>query len=331
MIPVAVESRYRRDLAALKSLEAAVQPTLWNFCRSQGYALTLRLKSLDSVAQKIESGRFRRWSEIDDLLAATVIVPTLRHEEDVLAYLADTFDIRRRRLRSDGFKAPDAFRFEATRVTVNLRPAPGTEPTPIESLPFEIQIRTAFEHAWSVTTHALAYKGDTLDWKKLRLAAQLKAAVEQLDLLIIGFENVAEQVMRHGWFEVATGEQIFSLLERLFAERVIPPELQPINLGLSAKSIAAAILDSRSAPRPPRERETFWRQSCETVEARLRANRSEGSPRALSLFQYVFGELAKAGVITPPLTKFTPPVTAELVSLYPEVRAFGTGFDFEDE
>src|SRR6267142_2215640 len=106
MTPVAVESRYRRDLPAFKVLEAAVQPTLWEFCRSRGYALTLRLKTLESVAQKIESGRFRCWSEIDDLLAATVIVPSLEHEEGVLAYLAETFEIRRQRSRADGMKAP---------------------------------------------------------------------------------------------------------------------------------------------------------------------------------------------------------------------------------
>jgi hypothetical protein len=37
----------------------------------------------------------------------------------------------------------------------------------------------------------LVYKSSEIDWKRLRLAAQIKANVEQLDTLILAFEQTS--------------------------------------------------------------------------------------------------------------------------------------------
>ena len=62
----------------------------------------------------------------------------------------------------------------------------------IYQIQFEIQVKSAFEHAWSVSTHDLVYKNSEINWRKLRLAAQIKATVEQLDMLILAFEQTSE-------------------------------------------------------------------------------------------------------------------------------------------
>ena|ERR1700730_3627442 len=56
---------------------------------------------------------------------------------------------------------------------------------------FEVQIKSAFDHAWSTATHDLTYKSNQIDWRRLRLSAQIKAIVEQLDVAILGFEQMA--------------------------------------------------------------------------------------------------------------------------------------------
>ena len=61
----------------------------------------------------------------------------------------------------------------------------------IYNITFEIQVKSAFEHAWAVSTHDLVYKSPEIDWKRLRLAAQIKANVEQLDTLILAFEQTS--------------------------------------------------------------------------------------------------------------------------------------------
>lgn len=85
----------------------------------------------------------------------------------------------------------------------------------------------SFEHAWSVTTHNLTYKSRDVSWNQLRLTAQLKAAVEQLDTLILAFEGASEKIQASDWLEIKAK----GALKRFMASAVdagqIPVELTP--------------------------------------------------------------------------------------------------------
>ena len=73
----------------------------------------------------------------------------------------------------------------------------GTES--INKISFEVQIRTAFDPAWVVTTHALSYKSSVVDWKQQRLAAELKATAEKMDLLILAFQEASLKIEESRW------------------------------------------------------------------------------------------------------------------------------------
>jgi ppGpp synthetase/RelA/SpoT-type nucleotidyltranferase len=88
------------------------------------------------------------------------------------------------------------FRFDCTRFIGRLRSPDENTRSPIYDIPFEVQIKSAFEHAWSATTHLLTYKSSEVNWSKLRLTAQLKAAVEQLDTLVLSFEDATKYIER---------------------------------------------------------------------------------------------------------------------------------------
>src|SRR5437764_1108082 len=77
-------------------------------------------KRIESVAEKIDSGRYRRWVDIDDLFACTVVIPTLRDEDRVIAFLKGVFHAVDVRGRNDTRKPPAVFRFEATRFIGRL-------------------------------------------------------------------------------------------------------------------------------------------------------------------------------------------------------------------
>ncbi len=94
-------------------------------------------------------------------------------------------------------------------------------------LTFEIQVRTAFEHAWMATTHALAYKPDRVDWRDLRLAARLKAAVEQLDDLVAGFQETAGRISEQKWPEIAAQRSVAEFFLEKVKNGLIPPEMAP--------------------------------------------------------------------------------------------------------
>jgi hypothetical protein len=48
----------------------------------------------------------------------------------------------------------------------------------------------------------LVYKSSGIDWKKLRLAAQIKAIVEQLDTMILAFEQISPAIQESDYPEI---------------------------------------------------------------------------------------------------------------------------------
>lgn len=144
-VPSSVAEAYSQVEPALLALRRYVGATLRPWCESKDYLYRERVKGMDSVSEKIETGRYARWSELDDLFGCTVVIPTVTHEERVLAFLEEAFERVELRQRNSTAKAPDVFRFDWSRVicrvsgTAALELPPGTE-----GLLFEVQVPTVF-------------------------------------------------------------------------------------------------------------------------------------------------------------------------------------------
>ena len=191
-VPAAAQRIFDFSRPAVKELERQIVTTVRTFSEDHEYLFVSRLKSLESFSEKLETGRFKSVSGVVDLFGCTVVVPTAAHEQTVIDFLNGVYICEDVRDRSSAQKAPDVFRFDATRYVGRFKPQPGVTYSPnIDKYLFEVQIRTIFEYAWSVVTHDLVYKADEIDWRRLRLAAQLKAAVEQIEMIIAAFEFVS--------------------------------------------------------------------------------------------------------------------------------------------
>lgn len=146
--PSILDRKYNEYKPFVKEVARQVKETLLNFCDNKGYAFTSRVKTIESLAEKIETGRFQKWSDLDDLFACTVIIPTLSHEQEVIDFCKSTFEIIRTVKRGQNKKPPDTFRFDSTRIYARLRKNDDTDNTlSIYKIIFEIQIKSAFEHA----------------------------------------------------------------------------------------------------------------------------------------------------------------------------------------
>lgn len=326
--PSQTRSKYASVEQHLAFVRDRVRDTLLGFCEPKGYAFVSRIKTLASLSEKIESGRFKKWSELDDLLACAIVIPTLTDEPSVIEFLGQAFQVVEVKRRSSTRKAPEVFRFDTTRFIGRLRPVGDASPLDeTYQVMFEVQVRSAFEHAWSVTTHALTYKGEHVAWNRLRLAAQLKAAVEQLDILVLGFEETSSIIAKSFWPETQAKADIANYFKSKFSSGALPTELGPKDWTRFSDNIYGMVRSSSGHRRDPAHIVTTVAETIDTAIAELGR---EQIPVSISLVQFVFANLLRARVLSAPLDGYWPVITSELETLYPTLLEFTPRFDFSN-
>src|SRR5947207_6335244 len=109
-IPTILVQQFTQLQPLVEELAKRVRDTLMRYCEDKGFAFTSRVKTLESLAEKIETGRFESWSRINDFFACTIIVPTLGEEQEVINFCRRTFEVVEPiAQRGQQPKAPDVF------------------------------------------------------------------------------------------------------------------------------------------------------------------------------------------------------------------------------
>jgi ppGpp synthetase/RelA/SpoT-type nucleotidyltranferase len=311
--PEAVRQAFTRVEPLLDEVQRYVRETLERYCRQHGYIFIDRQKTVSSLAEKLDGGRVRAWSDLDDLYACRIVVPTAPHEDGVVRKLDASFQRAGFRNRSDSRKAPDVFRFDGARWYGRLREetSAGRQPGVGEQL-FEVQVVTAFEYAWIAVTHDLVYKGDDVDWRRLRLAAQLKAAVEQIEVLIAAFDPASTAIQESPWQETAAKTTIVDRCKLLARDGLVPETLRPLSWRRFADNVFALV---RSYEQNPYRIEDAVRALLDTIDADLRGATPTELPVSGSLFQYVVSVVARDDA-PGTLEKFVVVPSRELTDFY---------------
>ena len=310
--PSILDRQYEQYLPLVKKVAKQVKETMLNFCDNKGYALTSRIKAIESLAEKIETGRFKKWSELDDLFGCTVIMPNLSQEQKVIKFCQDIFQVTKIVKRGQNKKSPDTFKFDSTRILARLKRVDDTNIDNLLSIfnvIFEIQIKSAFEHAWAVSTHDLVYKSSEIDWKKLRLAAQIKAIVEQLDTMILAFEQISPAIQESEYPEIKKKCQLAIATQELFQQKKIPEELKPKDMTRFCDNLYGIL--ARAG------KEDKVQEVIKCITKKIHSTPSKQIPRSISLLQYFLAILVEAEIIILPLDKYYFHITSELLTLYP--------------
>jgi ppGpp synthetase/RelA/SpoT-type nucleotidyltranferase len=312
-VPERLRLEYEKNRPLLRELRDYVSQTLRPYCESQGYMFLDRIKDVESLSEKLEGGRYGSWDELDDLYACTVVIPVPEHEQEVLDKLARNFEPVRTRDRSQVKKAPDVFRFDGLRWYGKMRSQEADRRQPgLEKLTFEVQVLTAFEHALSLVTHDLVYKADNADWRRLRLAAQLKAAVEQLELIIVAFDQAADSVRSSPWPDTDVKSHLIDSFKALVAQGLIPEPLVPGSWRRFADNVVQLI---QSFDRNPQNLATRVDALLQAARADLSTPGSPAPPLSGSLFRYVLS-LVQQPSVGGRLDRFVIVESSDLTELY---------------
>lgn len=318
-----IKQEFERKYPFIKILYNNVREILFNYCSNNGFAFTDRIKTVDSLSEKIETGRFKKWTDIEDFYACTIIIPNLNKESEVLSFLKTTFNQVMLKKRGNTLKAPDVFRFDSTRFIGTLKQS--GEASEISKINFEVQIKTAFEHAWSVSTHSLVYKANDIDWKLLRIAAQLKSSVEQLDMIVSGAKQMNSHIIEHNWPEINVKKYILDKTNEFLNNVNVPDELKPKDSSRFSENLFSffqpLVYNSKT---PYKILTPFF------VEANDFANTlgHEKFPRSISLIQYFIGIANKLNYNSEQ-GKYVPLITMEMETIFPNIKKITKRFEIE--
>ena len=176
--------------------------------------------------------------------------------------------------------------------------------------------------------HGLAYKTDEVDWKRKRIAAQIKAMVEQLDQLIVSFEAAASPVVESPWPDTDFLKAIYEMFRTLGDSRAFPAETTPSSWSRFSENLYALLKASKTWPRNFDDRLSFVNDCLETLEIGI--SNLHDFPVSISLQQLALGILWEAKKIQPDLRGFTAVITPELEALFPSLRSCATRFNFDN-
>lgn len=153
-----------------------------------------RIKSEESFALKLETGRVKTPSKMEDYFAGTLVVENINEIKNAIELVNSLFEINNRKPPADNFthKESSSFAFDDLRLYVSIKKVEYLPPGSLSDIIFEIQIKTFLQHAWSIATHDLIYKSDTVSWPKERVAYQVKAMLEQAEISISGVDGLSQ-------------------------------------------------------------------------------------------------------------------------------------------
>jgi ppGpp synthetase/RelA/SpoT-type nucleotidyltranferase len=153
-----------------------------------------RVKSLESFALKVETGRFKNPTRLEDFFACTLVVTNASEIDAANELICKNFALDKRRPEQANWtdKSSNSFPFDDLRLYVTLGNDPKMPESDLDNILFEVQIKTFLQHAWSIATHDLVYKSDSAYWSKERIAYQIKAMLEHAELSIQEVDRLAE-------------------------------------------------------------------------------------------------------------------------------------------
>src|SRR5690242_4817515 len=129
MIPQQLDHKFNAIRPYLEELKRHVADTLAGFVDANNFPITGRIKTPDSISEKIEMGRHGCFSELEDLVAFTLIIPNATYESSVCDFCKAKFRIIEIRNKLTAKKAPDQFRFDSTRIVACAHRRPDIDPT----------------------------------------------------------------------------------------------------------------------------------------------------------------------------------------------------------
>jgi ppGpp synthetase/RelA/SpoT-type nucleotidyltranferase len=264
-----------------------------------------RVKDLPSAYQKLQTGHYKSLRSLEDLVGVKVVVLRRSEIEPVAEVVRTSFQVVREKER---VVDPSVFRYRERHLIIKP-PTDFLDRNPdLADLLVELQLTSAVQHALDQVTHDFDYKGQTLDWAKFRLVAQLRAALELVDNLLDSMDASAALIEQSVQFPEALLQQNATLgvIAASFQEDALPNDRRRLAETAAGLLAAAGVVPDALPDLLGRHVDLVNAQSINPLDAILGALLREHAPRLIANYEDRFA------------------VSDELLSLCPEVGQIPT-------
>lgn len=192
---------YRDNTQLFQGLSVVLQTTISSLLKSKKIdhlAVSVRVKSLESISEKLERKGYQKSEELTDIVGIRIITYIESDVAKVCDLLANTFKVH---IEKSGDKSAELQINEIGYRSVHYICELGPDRIALPELEqyknvlFEIQVRTVLQHAWAEIEHDRSYK----------FSGKLPAAIKRRLNLLAGtleivdreFDALAKEVDKH--------------------------------------------------------------------------------------------------------------------------------------
>ncbi|MDQ3913744.1 MAG: RelA/SpoT domain-containing protein [Actinomycetota bacterium] len=187
-LPVALREAMAAIAPRLQNLESYLESRLRiDLQPLNPVAIETRCKGIESVLQKLQTGRFGTLLELHDLVGAKAVMLRKSHIPVAIERIeAGTLVLVESNLAES--LDPRLFAYHQPHLIVRL-PDDYVERNPeFKGLRAEVQVTTALQHALDMSTHDFDYKGKSFSWGNFRIVAQLRGSLDLIDDILDDIE-----------------------------------------------------------------------------------------------------------------------------------------------
>jgi ppGpp synthetase/RelA/SpoT-type nucleotidyltranferase len=217
-----------------------------NRVKDKSWHFESRLKSEESFAVKVEAGMVADPSALEDFLAGVLVVKNASDVHKAESLLVKEFSLISRRPASADRtgKASSSFPFDDVRLYLKIQSDDALPKERSDGITFEIQVRTFLQHAWSVSTHDVVYKTDSVSWRRERIAHQIKAMLEHAEIAVESMTDLeTSSSMPRVYDRYEQINQVIEILRTNWPDEALPTDLKRLATGILETAFSIAQLD----------------------------------------------------------------------------------------
>ena len=236
-IPGSIRALHESLQDELRFLEDYTDEKLRRFVSARRWFYESRVKSVESFALKVETGRVESPAAMEDLFGATIVVQNHSQVDSAVELLQSEVGLsvvyRRPENSRVTKKLSSSFQFDDLRLYVRHPQPAGIRPRVELDRVFEIQVKTLLQHAWGTATHDAIYKAPVVSWGRERVGFQARAILEHVENAIAVLDSYENVISFPAYPPYSLQNDVLSLISAKW-----PPDRLPADTRRLAANVA---------------------------------------------------------------------------------------------